>query len=132
MKFLKRQQILEAKDQQFKDVLTPEWADPADPPEVQAVTGVRVRNLTGQGRGAFIQMSMDMKEKADNKERVNFEIEMLLVAMTVVDENGAQQFTVEDVEALGQKNAAVIGRLATVAQQLSALDKASTENTAKK
>lgn len=141
MKHLNRAQILSASDLVFRDVLTPEWAPtttddgaggtrPTTPEEI-AECCVRIRNLTGDGRGAFIQSSLDMKAKTDNKERVNFEIEMLLIAMTAVGEDNKQLFTVDDVAALGTKNAQVIGRLAAVAQELSALDKASQDKAGK-
>jgi hypothetical protein len=131
MKLLNRNQVLSANDLVFRDVPTPEWAPEGSSPEERADTGVRIRNLTGDGRGAFIQHSLEMKKKEDNKEKVNFEIEMLLIAMTAVDGENNLLFTREDVAALGQKNADVISRLATVAQELSGLDKKSQEAAAK-
>ena len=137
MKYLKKQQILSSKDTVSEDVKTPEWAPDVNEdgspltPEQRDEYGVKVRSLTGEGRGVFIQESIEMKKKEENKEKVSFQIEMLLVAMTVVDENGEAQFTADDVHELGQKNAAVIARIAAVAQRISGLDKVAQEAAAK-
>jgi hypothetical protein len=137
MKLLSRTQVLTANDVVTEDVATPEWA-PEKNEDGSALTaeqkkeyGVRIRNLTGGGRGVFIQQSLEMKKKEDNKEKVNFEIEMLLVAMTAVGDDNKRLFAETDVAELGQRNAHPIARLAAVAQRLSALDKASQENATK-
>lgn len=131
MKLLSKTQILSAKDLVTEDVPTPEWAPEDTPPEQRAEFGVRVRNLTGTGRGVFIQRSIEMKKAEESKEKVDFEIEMLLVAMTAVDENNEPIFSEADVAELGKKNANPIARLAAVAQRLSALDKAAQDAVAK-
>lgn len=131
MKLLSKTQILSANDLVTEDVPTPEWAPEGTPEEERAQFGVRIRNLTGTGRGVFIQRSLEMKKKEENKEKVDFEIEMLLVAMTAVDESNQPIFTDDDVKELGGKNANPIARLAGVAQRLSALDKKAEEAVAK-
>lgn len=142
MKLLNRTQILSAQDIVTRDVLTPEWAPPqvldADGTTLRDITeeeraeyGVRIRNLSGEGRGAFIQHSLEVKKKEDNKERVDFEIEMLLISMTAVDDGNKLIFTLDDLKELSKRSAVVIGRLAAVAQELSGLDKPAADKAAK-
>jgi hypothetical protein len=131
MKLLSREQILSSHDVVTEDVPVPEWAPEGTSPEEREQWGVRIRNLTGTGRGAFIQKSLEMKKQEENKEKVNFEIEMLLVAMTAVDDDNKLLFSAEDVKALGDRNANAIARCAAVAQRLSALDKRTQEEAAK-
>lgn len=142
MKLLNRTQILTAQDIVTRDVAVPEWA-PAQVLDTDGTTlrditdaeraeyGVRIRNLSGEGRGAFIQHSLEVKKKEDNKERVDFEIEMLLISMTAVDEENKLIFTLDDVKELSKRSAVVIGRLAMVAQELSGLDKPAADKASK-
>lgn len=123
MKRLTRAQVLSAKDIVVEDVPTPEWAPEGSTADEAKEFAVGIRNLTGAGRGVFIQSSLEMKAKEEKKEKVDFEIEMLLVAMTAVDENNERIFTEEDVKSLGERNAAPVSRCAAVASRLSGLDK---------
>jgi hypothetical protein len=135
---LNRAQILGANDLRFEDVSVPEWAPefkedgvtPFTEDEKKEVV-VRVRNLSGVSRGNFIKHTLDLKAKEDNKEKADFEIEMLLVAMTAIDEQGEQLFTLDDIRALGQKSADPISRAAEVASRLSGLDKGAKEKAVK-
>lgn len=119
MRALKRSEVLEAKDIVVEEVPTPEFG-----PD----TCIRIRNLTAIGRGAFIRRSIEARKVAEGegeavevKPEGEFDLEVLLVAMSAVDENDQPLFTEEDVKVLGQKNAATISRLAEVAQKLSGL-----------
>lgn len=143
MTLLNRAQVLGANDLTFRDVPTPEWAPEGATEEEKANVGVRIRALTGEGRGSFIARSLELKAAAEEaaksagldpdklKPKVDFEIEMVLIAATAVDGSNTAMFTMDDVKALGQKNAHVIGRLATVAQELSGLNKKAEETAAK-
>lgn len=132
MKLLNRDQILGAKDMVFEDVATPEWAPEGSTDEERAQAGVRIRNLTGNGRGVFIQQSLEMKKTEDAGKRVDFEIEMLLVAMTAVDEEGKLIFTRDDIAALGERNAAPVARCAEVAARLSGISQKARDEAVKK
>lgn len=127
MKLLSRAEILGANDVTTEDVKVPEWAN-GDPDAV-----VRIRNLTAAGRGRFIQRSIAAKQAAEgDKVKGDFEVEVLLVAMTAVDEKNEAIFTEEDIRDLGGKSAAPIGRLANAAQRLSGLMPEAQEDAAKK
>jgi hypothetical protein len=121
---LSRANILSAKDIVTRDVPCPEWAPEGATEEEKAGCVVVIRNLTGAGRAAFIQLSMEMKKAEESNKKVEFEIEQLLVCMTAVDEQGVPLFTREDMEALGQRNAICLTRCAEVASELAGLDKA--------
>lgn len=140
IKLLNREQILTAKDVVFKDVACPEFAPEGTPEAEREQYGVRIRNLTGTGRGVFLQRSIAMKQAAaavvgDGAlpvEKIDFDIEMLLMAMTAVDENFAPIFTEADVKALGEKNGAAVSRCAAAAQALAGLTEKAKEEAAKK
>lgn len=105
---LGREEILRAQDLETKDVAVPEWGGT-----------VRVRALTGSERdqfeaGTVIQQGKTMRLNLGN-------VRARLVALSVVDEEGQQIFSASDVEALGQKSAAALNRVASVAQQMSGL-----------
>jgi hypothetical protein len=128
MKFLSREQVLQANDLTFEDVLTPEWAPDSLDAAAKAEFGVRVRNLTGKGRGQFIAASVGMKaaQKLAAETGVaapdsTAEIEVKLITMCAVGEDNVPLFTEADVKALGEKSGAPIGRIAAVAQRLSGL-----------
>jgi hypothetical protein len=108
MPYLTREQILNANDLPAEDVEVPEWGGV-----------VRVRALTGAERDAFEAAIIKVRGK-----RVDFHLEnarALLVAMSVVDEDGNRLFSDEDVKALGRKSAAALDRVASVAMRLSGL-----------
>lgn len=129
MKLLSRDEVFAAQDVQFEDVPTPEWGEGA---------GVRIRNLTAASRGVFIARSIAAKQAADKvaklaedakganvkdvvTEQYEFEVEVMLVTMTAVDENMQPIFTEADIKQLGAKSAKPVSRLAGVAQKLSGL-----------
>jgi hypothetical protein len=120
---LSRANILAAKDIVTKDVPCPEWAPEGATEEEKNSCVVVIRNLTGAGRAAFIQMSMEMKRAEDSNKKIDFEIEQLLVCMTAVDAEGKLLFTRDDMVALGERNAIALTRCAEVASELAGLDK---------
>jgi hypothetical protein len=106
---LTRAQILGAIDLVIEPVFVPEWGGT-----------VYVRNLNGKGRDAFEGSRIRIKE--NNKvEMVHDNTRARLLALTVCDEAGTLVFSEEDIEALGEKNAATLDKLFDVAQRLSGL-----------
>jgi len=106
--YASRQQILEMDDRLYEDVNIPEWK-----------TTVRVRGLTGTERDAWEasitrqdgrQMRMDLTD-----------IRAKLLVRAIVNGTGERVFSDRDVGALGNKSAAAISRLFSVAQRLSGL-----------
>lgn len=126
IKLLTAADILSANDFKYEDVKCDEWGGT-----------VRMRNLTAEARGQFIQRSMDIKREDDEYRAAleeakkndkpapprpeNFDVEACLVVMSACDETGAPLFTNANLAALMRKSAAPIGRCASVAQRLSGL-----------
>ena len=110
-----RDRILAASDLQSEQVDTPEW-------EPFGVPHVWVRGLTAAERDKYEQ---GMVERApDGGVRTRSKIKNLrasFVAMVLVNEQGEREFTDEDVDALGEKNANVIDRLWDKGRELSGM-----------
>ena len=112
MALLSKKQILEAQDQKIIEVDCPEWKGT-----------VRIKSLTGAERDAFEDSIMGERDKAGTREVVMKNLRAKLVAMAAVDKDGNPLFTSGDVLALGQKNAAALDRLFTIAQKLAGITK---------
>lgn len=109
--YLSAEAILACDDTQFRDEDVPQWGGV-----------VRVRALTGKERDAYDASLREIRENGDfvyNPENQRAK----LVGRTLVDpETGARLFTDQQINALGEKNAAVLQRLYDVAAKLSGLD----------
>lgn len=105
---LSKEQILNAEDLKHIDVKVPEWGG-----------AVRVRTMNGSERDQFEQAILKANQSGNTQDLEN--IRALLVALTVVDENGNRLFDKRDVKALGQKSAAALQRVFEAAQKLSAI-----------
>jgi hypothetical protein len=106
-----RERILGAQDIRIEAVAVPEWG--LDEP-------VYVRGLTGRNRDTIERLTTDgnftfRKELFDN-------FRALFCAMAVVDADGVQVFTIDDVDALGDKSSVALQRVYDVAVRLSAVD----------
>lgn len=107
-KYLTKGQIQQVDDTQFEDVEVPEWGGT-----------VRVKGLTGTERDA---MEASMVEGKGKKRDVNLtNMRSKLCARCIVDEDGKQLFNEMEVPELGQKSAAALDRVFTVARRLSGL-----------
>jgi hypothetical protein len=105
---LSREQILGVQDLSFEDVDVPEWGGV-----------VRVKMLTGTERDQFEQ---ELVVRHGKKTSVNLaNIRARLVALCMVDADGALLFTEKDVAALGRKSAMALNRVFEVAQRLNGL-----------
>ncbi len=108
MAFLTRDQILNANDLVYEDIDVPEWGGK-----------VRVRALTGAERDRFEAAILEQRGRGV---RVRLEnARALIAAMSIVDSEGNRLFSDRDVQALGQKSAAALDRVTTVAMRLSGL-----------
>lgn len=108
--YLSADAILACDDTQFRDEPVPEWGGT-----------VRIRALTGKERDAFEASNREFRDDGtvvylpDNQRAK-------LVARSLVDpETGARLFTDQQINALGEKNAAVLNRLYEAAAKLSGL-----------
>ena len=115
---LTREQILAAIDQKIEAVAVPEWNGT-----------VYVRNLTGKARDRFERSRFKLVGK--EVEVIHENTRASLLAASLCNEQGLLLFTEADIEALGEKNGAVLDRLFDVAQRLSGLRKEDVEVRAK-
>ncbi len=100
--------IWKFKDTNYEDVFVPEWNGT-----------VRVKGLTGKGRDAF-EASLTTQKRRKVKMNIS-NVRARLLVRTIVDENNELLFKTSDAEALGQKSAAALDRIFTVAKQLSGM-----------
>lgn len=105
MAVLDRNAILQAQDLQTQDVDVPEWGG-----------SVRVRSLTGAERETFGKALMG----ADGKPDLTGYAAKLL-ALCIVDEAGASQFTEADVQVLQGKAASALERVFRAAEKLNGM-----------
>ena len=106
MALLTREQILSADDIKSQRVKVPEWGG-----------DVIVRTMTGDERDEF-----EMAAVSDDGERLKVarsKIRATIVMLSCVNGKGKRLFTIEDVEALGQRSSAALDRVVAVAQELS-------------
>ncbi|MEW2383383.1 hypothetical protein AB0873_15010 [Micromonospora sp. NPDC047707] len=108
MTLLTRDQILAVDDYTFEDVEVPEWGGT-----------VRVKGMSGAERDRFEAGSI--KGKGKNRDVNLANLRARLVAASVIDEAGQLVFKPYDVETLGKKSAAALGRVYDVAQRLAGL-----------
>jgi len=106
---LTREQILGVKDFTIESVEVPEWGGL-----------VYLRSLKGKGRDAFEGSRVRITDEK-KVEMVHDNTRARLLSMTLCDEQGTLLFSEEDVEILGDKNAAVLDKLFEVAQRMSGL-----------
>lgn len=115
---LTREQILAAIDQKIEAVEVPEWGGT-----------VYVRNLTGKARDAF--ESSRYKMVNGKPEIIHQNTRAALLAASLCNAEGLLIFTQQDIEALGEKNGAVLDRLFDVAQRLAGMRAKDQEERAK-
>ncbi len=102
---LTREQILGVEDRPAELVDVPEWGG-----------RVRVQTMTGAARDQ-VEQQLQRSERADTGMREN--VRAIIVAGSVVGDDGALLFTAADVEQLGAKSALALDRVFDVAARLS-------------
>jgi hypothetical protein len=112
---LDRNAILTADDLKTTDVEVPEWGGT-----------VRVTSLTGTQRDAYGRSMIDKDGKPSSDGFAH-----KLLALAVVGEDGKPLFTLDDVEALGGRNAAALQRVYDAAAKLNGLAPDAVETAAK-
>lgn len=104
---LDRAAILAAEDRQFVEVDVPEWGG-----------AVRLGSISAYQAQLYAEQADKLRDGTAGLSVLAF-----LVAACAVDEAGGPIFTQADVEALGRKSPAVLGRLAEASNKLNGLDK---------
>ncbi len=97
-----RDKILSVKDFELVEVEVPEWE-----------VSIYLKPISGMKRAKL--------ESMNNNNKPLETIMMSLLVDSIVDENGNQVFTDEDIEKLGNKNSKVIYRIFTEALTVSGL-----------
>jgi hypothetical protein len=115
---LTRDDILKTNDLPIEAVDVPEWGGT-----------VYVRTISGRERDDFEESMLTGKGK--NRQVNTRNIRAKLCALCLCDVNGVPLFGNEDVDALGQKSAAALDRLFTVATRLNGISKEDVEELAK-
>lgn len=110
---LSKEQILAARDFTFEKVDVPEWGG-----------DVIIRTMSGAARDAF-------QAAFGGEKRALGTFEATLLASTLADESGALLFTVEEVEELRGKSAAVLDRVSNEAMRINGMGIAAQEEAAK-
>src|SRR5262245_29422466 len=95
---LSRAEILAAQDMKIEALEVPEWGGT-----------VYVRNMTGKARDAFERSRF--KQVGDKFEVIHANTRASLLAVSICDPSGQLLFSAQDIEALGDKNGAVLDRL---------------------
>lgn len=107
-RILGRDDILSANDAKTEIVSVPEWGG-----------SVIVKALNGEERDRY-ETSITIQRKGD----ISYNLENArakLVVLSVVDEDGKQLFTQQDIRALGRKSSAALQRVFLKARELSGL-----------
>lgn len=121
---LTREQILNPKRGRFETVDVPEWGGK-----------VRLKALSVRDRTIieteFVRLGRLAREQSPDYVSSMRNMQVQLVALSVVDEAGAHQFTLDDVEQLSQQEPEAIGRLSDAATLLNGFQAKATEEAAK-
>lgn len=111
-KVLNKQDILQARDVIKEMLEVPEWGG-----------AIYVRSISAAERGLIEEGAAKFKESKGKNDTFARTFTVKMVSMAVCDENGQRLFEDKDIALLQQKNAAVISRIAEVAQRLSGFSK---------
>jgi len=107
-KKLTKEEIINCSDLPVEEIYVPEWKGI-----------VYLRGMNASERDEF-EAQLFVGEGKDRKLNIK-NLRARLVALTCVDEKGANLFTPDEVEKLGKKSATVINRLFDKAQKLSGI-----------
>lgn len=111
-KVLNKQDILQARDVVKEMLEVPEWGGT-----------IYIRSISAAERGLIEEGAARFKESKGKNDTFARTFTVKMVSMSVCDENGQRLFEDKDIALLQQKNAAVISRIAEVAQRLSGFSK---------
>jgi hypothetical protein len=126
--FLSFEEIVAADDIQYETVPVPEWPTSNGQPGA-----VRLRTLRGFERDEYVQILQGrMTGSGDDRRLTNYKnLPSILLQKVMVKADGSALFTPAQVMTLQQKNADVINRLFTKAQEMNGLTDDEVVDTAK-
>ena len=115
-KYLGREEIYHAQDQQYDEVPVPEWAPAGDANPDEWV--LKLKGMTGFERDRF-EATLAPKGNSKRPNMENFRAR--LVAQCAVDPDGNRLFNSGDVKMLGEKSAKALGRVFDKCQEMNGL-----------
>ncbi|MBF0339666.1 MAG: hypothetical protein HQL95_01720 [Magnetococcales bacterium] len=104
---LTRQQILDAQDLKNEEVVIPEWG--SEPVKIRELSGIEFEKY------------LNHVHKSGGDDTISGS-SSLLVALSVVDDTGALQFSETDVQPLSTKNAMALQKLCKAILRLNRMD----------
>lgn len=122
-KYLGREQVYKAQDQQYGEIPIPEWAPTGDPHPEEWV--LKLRGMTGRERDLF-EASMAPKGNSKKPNLDNFRAR--LVVQCAVDEEGNRLFNNGDIKMLGEKSALALSRVFDKCQEMNGLTDADVDD----
>lgn len=111
-KILSKQDIVQAKDLTLEKVSVPEWGG-----------DVFVRSISARERGQIEAAAAKYKETKGKDDAFARTFTVRMAALAICDEKGTPLFGLDEINVLAEKNAAVVARIAEVAQRLSGFSK---------
>lgn len=115
-KYLGREEIHKAEDQQYDEVGVPEWAPAGDPDPEQWV--LKLKGMTGFERDRF-EASLAPRGGGKRPNMENFRAR--LIVQCAVDEDGNRLFNTGDIKMLGAKSAKAVSRVFDKCQEMNGL-----------
>ncbi len=112
-KILNKAEILAADDRKRELVEVPEWGG-----------SVYVTQVTASERTRLERLMLDDKGRPLPTEEINRVITMGMCALCIVDETGGKLFTLDDINALGEKSANAVLRVYDVVDRLNGISPA--------
>lgn len=122
-KYLGREQVYKAQDQQYGEIPIPEWAPTGDPHPEEWV--LKLRGMTGRERDLF-EASMAPKGNSKKPNLDNFRAR--LVVQCAVDEKGNRLFNNGDIKMLGEKSSLALSRVFDKCQEMNGLTDADVDD----
>lgn len=117
---LTKEQILKASDRKVITVDVPEWGGT-----------VRMQEFSGKAREEYITV-LQAKHKGAKDGNIDVRgLTCMLLSLTLVNEDNAPLFSVEELDALGSKSATVLDRLFEQAMIINGLDGKATDTALK-
>jgi len=105
-----RESILNYVDFQTREIAIPEWGGMV----------VKIRSMSARERDMLESPMIEAAAAGKDAKFSNFRAR--IVALVCINEDGSKMFTIEDVEALGDKNSGAISRIADEAISLNGIN----------
>lgn len=113
---LTKEAIMAAVDIAIETVHVPEWGG-----------DVKVRSFSGTQKDQYEQILFNQKDKGEKFYRIR----SVICALAIITDEGNQLFDITEIDALGEKSAVALDRVADVARRLSGMGPEAVEDAEK-